>query len=108
MFRGRLIKLSAKAAEARLESPVPALSNLEMRFAGTEGQELPGALYGKVVKTFGSTTDSYIRFTSVSPEIETFLGGLLAPAVGADAEKVGPVKPEETRPQPQQRILRVV
>jgi PAS domain S-box-containing protein len=102
MFRGRLMKLSAKAAEARLESPVPNLSNLEMHFIGTEGQEIPGALYGKVVQTIGSNTDCYIRFTSISPEIETFLGGLLAPEAGADAEGVGP------RPRPKERILRVV
>ena len=68
------MKLSAKAAEARLESPVTNLSNLEMHFIGTEGQEIPGALYGKVVQTMGSNTDCYIRFTSISPEIEMFLG----------------------------------
>jgi PAS domain S-box-containing protein len=102
MFRGRLMKLSAKAAEAHLESPVPTLSNLEMHFIGTEGQEIPGTLYGKVVQTMGSNTDCYIRFTSISPEIETFLGGLLAPEAEAGAEGAGP------RPRPQERILRVV
>ena len=100
MFRGRLMKLSVKAAEARLENPVTNLSNLEMHLIGTEGQEIPGALYGKVVQTMGSNTDCYIRFTSISPEIETFLGGLLAR--GADAEVVGP------RPRPKERVLRVV
>jgi adenylate cyclase len=108
MFRGRLLKLSAKAAEARLENPVPTLSNLEMHLIGTEGQEIPGTLYGKVVQIIGSdNTEFYIRFTSISPEIETFLGGLLTPEAGADAKEVGPARPEE-RTRPQERILRLV
>lgn len=102
MFRGRLMKLSARAAEAHLEGPVPTLSNLEMHFIGTEGQEIPGTLYGKVVQTMGSNTDCYIRFTSISPEIETFLGGLLAAGAEAGAEGAGP------RPRSPERILRVV
>jgi len=103
--RGRLMKLSARAAEVRLESPVPTLSNLEMHFIDTEGQEIPGALYSKVMEPAGSNTDCYIRFTSISPEIETFLGGLLTPKAAAD---VGQASPEEPRPRPQERILRLV
>jgi hypothetical protein len=41
MFKGSLTKLSPKGAEARLENPVPTLSNLEMHLIGTEGQEIP-------------------------------------------------------------------
>jgi PAS domain S-box-containing protein len=109
MFKGRLMKLSAKAAEARLENPLPKLSNLEIHLTGTEGQEIPGVLYGKIIEAIGgSHTDFYIRFTSISPEIETFLSVLLAQAAAADAQRVEPARPEETRPQPQGRILRVV
>jgi len=108
IYRGRLMKLSTKAAQARLESPVPILSNLEMHLIGTEGQEIPGALYGKVVQTMGGNTVYYIRFTSISPEIETFLGSLLAAEAASDGERLGPTEPEETRPPPQERVLRVV
>ena len=47
-----------------------------MYLIGTEGQEIPGALYGKVVgRVPGSSTGFSIRFTSMSPEIRTFLVG---------------------------------
>jgi PAS domain S-box-containing protein len=76
MLKGSLTKLSPKAAEARLENAVPPLSNLKMHLIGAEGREIPGALYGKVVGAVpGSSTDFSVRFTSVSPEIETFLRG---------------------------------
>jgi PAS domain S-box-containing protein len=71
---GRLTKLSAGAAEARLTRPVPTSTNLEMRFADAEGTAIPGALYGKVVgEVPGSGTDFSVRFTSMSPEVRTFL-----------------------------------
>ena len=47
--RGALTKLARKSAELRLEAPVPPLSNLKMRLLGSDGKELPGTLYGKVV-----------------------------------------------------------
>jgi len=83
MFKGSLTKLSPKQAEARLENPVPNMSNLKMHLIGCEGQEILGALYGKVVGTVpGSSTDFSVRFTSMSPEIETFLRDLLRKPVG--------------------------
>ena len=86
MSKGSFTKLSPKGAEARLESPVPDLSNLRMHLIGSEGQEIPGALYGKVVSTVpGTSTGFAVRFTSVSPEIERFLQ-----AQGATIEKVTP------------------
>jgi PAS domain S-box-containing protein len=109
MFKGRLMKLSAKAAEARLENPIPKLSNLEIHLSGTEGQEIPGVLYGKIVEAIGgSHTDFYVRFTSISPEIETFFSVLLAPAAAAEVERTEPAGPEKTQPRPPGRILRVV
>ncbi len=74
--KGSITKLSPKGAEARLENPVPAFSNLEVTLIGTEGQRIPGALYVKVVGTVpGSGTDFSVRFTSMSPEIGSFLRG---------------------------------
>jgi adenylate cyclase len=74
MLKGRLTKLSHTGAEARLENPVPTLSGLKMSLLGTEGQEIPGTLYGKVVgRVPGSSTGFSIRFTSMSLEVRTFL-----------------------------------
>jgi len=78
MFKGSFTKLSAKQAEARLENPVPALSNLKMHLIDADGREIPGALYGKVVEAVpGGSMGFSIRFTSMSPEVATFLHGLL-------------------------------
>jgi len=74
VFEGRFTKLSAKAAEAHLSKPVPALSNLRMYLVGADGQQIPGSLYGKVMGTApGTSTDFSVRFTSIPPEIEAFL-----------------------------------
>jgi len=73
-FKGSITKLSPREAEARLENPVPALSNLRITFLGADGREVSGALYGKVVGTVaGNDTSCSVRFTSMSPEIETLL-----------------------------------
>ena len=78
MFKGSLTKLSPKGAEARLENPVAPLSNLKIHLIGSEGEEIPGALYGKVVGTLPeSSTGFSVRFTSMSPQIERFLRDLL-------------------------------
>jgi PAS domain S-box-containing protein len=74
VFKGSLIKASLKSGEARLETAVPALSNLEMRLIGRDGQCLPGVLYCKVFADVpGSGLVCSVRFTSMSPEIEMFL-----------------------------------
>jgi adenylate cyclase len=78
-YRGMLTKLSPKRAAVRLEKPVSILSDLKMKFVGTDGHDVPGALYAKVVGADpGSSEGSLIRFTSSSPEIETFLHELLS------------------------------
>ena len=72
IHKGKLTKLSLKAAEARLETRVPNLSNLKMRLIGPEGQETRGTLYAKVVgEIAGSGMDFSLRFTSLSREAET-------------------------------------
>jgi PAS domain S-box-containing protein len=78
IYQGMLTKLSSKRAEVRLEKPVPILSDLKMQFVGTDGQNVPGVLYAKVVGADPEgSEESSIRFTSSSPEIETFLRELL-------------------------------
>ena len=78
MFRGAFVKLSGKGGEVRCEHPVAPFSEIKMRLMGTNGEEIPGDLYGKVV---GKPTDSgasfAVRFTSVAPEVVSFLHGLL-------------------------------
>jgi hypothetical protein len=45
-----------------------------MHHVDTKGEEIPGALYAKVVGTVPETSSSYsVRFTSMSPEVRTFL-----------------------------------
>ncbi len=79
MFKGGFVKLSAKGAEARLENPVALLTNLKMHLIGSNGEEIPGALYGKVVGKLPEGSAAFsVRFTSMSPEVETFLHRLLA------------------------------
>jgi PAS domain S-box-containing protein len=108
VYRGRMTQLSAKAAQAHFENPVPKLSDIEIHFIGVEGQKIPGTLYAKVVETVAaSNTDFVIRFTSISPEIETFLDVLLASA-GSKAKGGKQETPDEKRSRPQGRILRVV
>ena len=80
MLRGSFIKLSPKGAEARLENQVSNLSNLKIHLVGTDGREIPGALYGKVVATVpGSPSCHSVRFTSMSPEIGAYLRGYRGP-----------------------------
>ena len=85
LSKGVLTKVSLKGAEARLEVPVADLSNLKMHLIGSGGEEIPGTLYGKVTGAVpGSSSGFAIRFTSVSPEIETLLRGLTASIAASD------------------------
>ena len=62
---GGKTRISCKGAEARLETPVPSLSNLKMRLMDTRGAEIPGMLYGKVLGSAAQTDESVaIRFIS--------------------------------------------
>jgi adenylate cyclase len=77
--KGMLTKISCKGAEARLEAPVPPLSNLKMRLMDAHGAEIPGMLYGKVLGSAAQTDDSVaIRFTSVPPEIAALLRKMIS------------------------------
>jgi PAS domain S-box-containing protein len=74
IFKGHLTKVSAKAAAARLDNPAPILTDLKMRLIDTDGHEIPGTLYAKVVGTLPGNSSSFaVRFTSMSPEIEAYL-----------------------------------
>ena len=79
VFKGCLVKLSAKGAEVRSENPVAPLSNIKMGFIDINGEGIAGDLYGKVTGTpMDSGTCFSVRFTAISPEVETFLQDVLA------------------------------
>ena len=74
VFKGGITKLSPRTAEVRLQTAVPALSNLRMNLLDADGREIPGALYCKVIGTAaGSDTAFCVRFTSMPPEIDALL-----------------------------------
>jgi PAS domain S-box-containing protein len=78
LSKGILTKVSLKGAEARLENQVPILSNLKIHLVGNGGEQLPGTIYGKVLGPLqGTSTGVAIRFTSISPEVDTFLRHLI-------------------------------
>jgi hypothetical protein len=87
MSKGSLVKLSSRGAEARLEFPVPLLTNLDMHLICSTGEEIPGTLYAKVVEVLPErSTDFSVRFTSMSPQIETFLHSLLGQCTPGSSE----------------------
>jgi adenylate cyclase len=84
---GAFVQLSVKGGEVRSEHPVSALSDIKIRLIGATGEEIAGDLYGKVV---GKPTDRRasfaVRFTSIAPEVATFLHGLSWRAASLDAQ----------------------
>lgn len=72
-YNGSLVRLSLKRGEARLEAPVPVLSNLEIRLIEANGRIVPGTVYAKVSGAGGESGTTAIQFTSVPPEVEAFL-----------------------------------
>jgi adenylate cyclase len=77
-FTVRLVKLSARGAEICSEHPVPPWSDLKMLLIGSNSEKIAGDFYGKVVwRPTESRMGFFVRFTSISPEMTTFLHGLL-------------------------------
>ena len=87
MFTGTFVQLSVKGGEVRSEHAVSPLSDIKMRLTGPTGEEIAGDLYGKIV---GKPTDPRasfaVRFTSIPPEVATFLHGLSWRAASLDTE----------------------
>jgi hypothetical protein len=68
--------LSSRQAELSLATPVPVFSNLEVMVAGRDGKRVSGSLFCKVVTQL-SENNILLHFTSMSPEIDKFIKGLL-------------------------------
>ena len=86
LFKGAFVKLSGKGGEVRCEHPVALLSEMKMRLMGTNGEEIPGDLYGKLMgKPMDIGASFSVPFTSVLPEVVTFLHGLLLSSTSLNA-----------------------
>ena len=87
VFTGAFVQLSAKGGEVRSEHPVSPLSDIKIRLMGATGEEIAGDLYGKIV---GKATDMRasfaVRFTSIPPEVATFLHGLSCSSASLEAQ----------------------
>ncbi len=73
-------------SEARIESdfPLPPLSNLKIELQSVEGENPAGQLYAKVVGSIQpGEAGSRIRFTSVSPEVKTWVRQITAARASA-------------------------
>jgi len=82
-YKGTLMKLSRKAAEATFDQPIGNLTNVKIHLM-QDGRDIPGALYAKVIDAVPGGRNAFsIRFTSVSPEIERFLQVQAAAATAA-------------------------
>ncbi len=76
-FSARLSKLSEIGAEILSESSLPPLSNLKLELKGEDGAPVAGDLYAKVTEVRGEDGRVLVvRFTSISPEIESHLRAL--------------------------------
>jgi adenylate cyclase len=87
VFTGAFVQLSGKGGEVRSEHPISPLSDIKIRLMGPAGEEVTGDLYGKIV---GEPTDRRasfaVRFTSIPPEVATFLHSLSWRAASLDAQ----------------------
>ncbi len=84
---GAFVQLSVKGGEVRSEHPVSPLSDIKIRLIGATGEEIAGDLYGKIVGTPTDRRASFaVRFTSIPPEVATFLHGLSWRAASLDAQ----------------------
>lgn len=72
-LNGVFTKLSTEAAQVRLEKPIPEYSNLKMNVFDANGRKIDGAIYGKSVCTDMYDSQYLVRFTSLSPEIKSYL-----------------------------------
>lgn len=78
-FDGRLVKLGPHEAEVESLVTVSAHSNLRLRIV-SQDFEIPADVYAKVVESDETPGAFKIHFTSVPPEAQAFLSGLLKSA----------------------------
>jgi class 3 adenylate cyclase len=78
-LEGQMVRLSQSGAEVRVAAALQPLSNIWIHLTGLNGVQIPGDLYAKVMEPSKQAADSYlICFTSVPPEVKSFLQSALA------------------------------
>ncbi len=75
---GLLVRLSMKEAEVETRERPEPFRNLRLRFVAGDGSVIPGELYGKVSSPRPAAKGFGLTFTSVPPEIRSFLETVLA------------------------------
>jgi adenylate cyclase len=76
---GSLVKLSAKHGELRSEHAVETWSNIKIQLMSSNGEELPGDLYAKVMGPRSEGSHGFaVHFTSIPPKVAAFFERLLA------------------------------
>ena len=75
---GLLVRLSIKEAEVEARERPEPFRNLRLRFVARDGSTIAGELYGKVTAPRMTTKGFGLAFTSVPPEIRSFLEAILA------------------------------
>jgi class 3 adenylate cyclase/CheY-like chemotaxis protein len=75
---GLLVRLSMKGAEIEARERPDAFRNLRLRFVARDGSTIAGEVYGKVTTPKLTGKGFGLRFTSVPPEIRSFLETVLA------------------------------
>jgi adenylate cyclase len=80
MLEGEVVRTGKDMVEVRSDSAVEWLTDLRISLIDSGGREITEEVYGKVIKLVGDAPPVFrIRFTSVPPEADTFLKGLIEP-----------------------------
>lgn len=78
VFTGSLVKLSAKDGEVRSDHPVESWSNIKIQLVSSDGEELPGDLYAKVMGALAEDQPGFaVHFTFIPPKVTAFFERLL-------------------------------
>lgn len=75
---GLLVRLSMKEAEIEARERPEPFRNLRLRFVARDGSTIAGEVYGKVSAPKHTAKGFGLRFTSLPPEIRSFLETVLA------------------------------
>jgi len=81
-----LVRLSERSADVDSDEAVPPLTNLRLELKGSDGRELPGDVYAKVVPAAPDARGRFtIRFTARPPELAKLLEQRWSAAAGQTA-----------------------
>ncbi|MBW1783999.1 MAG: response regulator [Deltaproteobacteria bacterium] len=82
--KGTVIKMLDRTAEIRADVAAEKLMNLKIAVSDTDGTEITTDLYAKVTKRVSDTPIIFrVNFTSVPPEAEAFLKGVMTQEQGS-------------------------